>query len=313
MVSVVVPVYRSAGTLAQLVSRIRGVMTTANWPWEIILVDDSTPDDETRFELQQLGSSPDIRIVSLRRNRGQHLATVIGLSRARATFCVVMDADLQHPPESIPQLLAPLLEMPDLDAVVAAFAESRHGAFRRIGSRTVGRVIRWSNGLPKGFAFTSFLAMRSDTAAVVVAAGTKRLEPIIGLLLTEVTDRIMNVKVAHHSRVEGSSAWRPGRLLYLALQLFQSVLFTRRGLRSLAGVAITAGSLALGLALFYLVRFFSAGRPLTGFTTTVLLLLGFFALMSFLLSGLLEGTAGLRDAAWRDIASEIRADSWSHQ
>lgn len=309
-VSVVIPVYRSSDTLPRLVTGIRRVMELQSWGHEIILVDDATPDAETQVALELLAQDTDVRVVSLRRNRGQHVATLAGLNLARAQLCIVMDADLQHDPQSIPDLLRPLRESPGLDAVVGAFSVSRHSIFRRFGSRIVGAIIRWSNGMPKGFSFTSFLALRGDVGAAVVAGGAGKLEPVVGLLLAEITDRIVNVEVPHQERVSGSSAWRPVRLIHLTLRLFQSVLFTRRGLRALAGLAVTVGLLAALLAVYYLVRFLVSGLSLTGFTTVVLLVLGSLALSSFLLSALLEGVAGLRETGGNDARSYIRSDSW---
>lgn len=309
-VSVVIPVYRSARTLEPLVNGIRDVLTRAGEECEVVLVDDASPDPETGKVLTSLARLPGVRVLRLRRNRGQHVATVVGLSSCRGELAVTMDDDLQHDPRHLPDLLRTLRASGELDAVVARFPESRHALHRRIGSRVVGRVVRWSNALPPDFAFTSYLVMRSDVRELVVAAASSTSRPVVGLLLAASTHRVVNLDVQHEPRPEGASNWRPGRLITLTLQLAQAALFTERGSRLLSGVSVTAGLSALVLLLFYIARFIRLGIPPSGFTTTVALILGTFALSSFLISALLLGLADLRESTWRSISMEIRSDSW---
>lgn len=309
-VSVVIPVYRSAQTLEPLVDGIRDVLAGEGERFEIILVDDASPDIETGRVLATLARLPEVRVLRLRRNRGQHVATTAGLSVCRGELVATMDDDLQHDPRHLPDLLRALRASEELDAVVARFPESRHALHRRIGSRAVGRMVRWSNGLPPDFAFSSYLAMRSDVRQLVVAAASRTVRPVVGLLLAACTHRVANVDVEHRPRPEGASNWRPGRLIALTIQLGQAALFTERGSRLLSGVSVTAALSALALLIYYLVRFVSLGIPPSGFTTTVALILGTFALSSFLLSALLLGLADLRESAWRTIPMEVRSDSW---
>ena len=310
-VSVVIPVYRSARTLEPLVDGIRDVLAGAGEGFEIVLVDDASPDAETRRILTTLARLPEVRVLRLRRNRGQHVATVVGLSACRGELVATMDDDLQHDPRHLPDLLRTLRASDELDAVVARFPESRHALHRRIGSRAVGRVVRWSNGLPPDFAFTSYLVIRSDVRQLIVTAASSTVKPVVGLLLAACTHRVTNVDVEHRPRPEGASNWRPGRLIALAIHVGQAALFTERGARLLSGVSIAAALSALTLLGFYVVRFVSLGIPPSGFTTTVVLILGTFATSSFLLSALLLSLTDLRESSWRSIPMEIRSDSWN--
>ena len=312
-VSVVIPAYRSAQTLDSLVDGIKDTLTREGERFEIVLVDDASPDAETGLVLTRLAGVSGIRVLRLRRNRGQHVATVVGLNACRGDFCVTMDDDLQHDPSHIPELLRLLRTYEELDAVVARFPESRHALHRRIGSRLVGRMVRLSYGLPPDFAFTSFLIMRRDIRNLVVAAARSTTRPVVGLLLAACTDRVANIAVEHRPRTVGRSNWRPGRLVGLTLQLGQAAVFTERGARLLAGISVAAGLSALGLVLFYVARFIVLGIPPSGFTTTVALILGTFALSSFLLSALLLGLADLRETTWRNFSTETRSDSWSQE
>lgn len=102
-VSVVVPAYREAGNLRELHRQIAS--TLAQERFELVLVDDGSPDDTWR-EIRALHGE-DTRVVGLRlsRNFGHQSALIAGLSVARGAAVITMDADLQHPPSVLPQLL----------------------------------------------------------------------------------------------------------------------------------------------------------------------------------------------------------------
>jgi undecaprenyl-phosphate 4-deoxy-4-formamido-L-arabinose transferase len=104
--SVVVPVYRSAGTLDILAQRLTTVLDALGCEHEIILIDDGSPDDSWDV-LQRLQQAHPSRIVAIRlmRNYGQHNALMCGFRHARGEFIVTMDDDLQNPPEEIPKLI----------------------------------------------------------------------------------------------------------------------------------------------------------------------------------------------------------------
>src|SRR5205807_1062788 len=105
-ISIIVPTINEAGNLPRLVRRIRQAMSGV--PYEVIVVDDDS-DDGTPIVCQQLARRHPLRLV-LRHGVGDGLggAVLHGMALARGELLVVMDADLQHPPEAIPYLLSPL-------------------------------------------------------------------------------------------------------------------------------------------------------------------------------------------------------------
>lgn len=308
-VSVVIPVYRSAWTLEPLVDGIRDVLAGQGKRFEIVLVDDASPDAETGRVLTTLARLPEVRVLRLRRNRGQHIATVVGLSACRGEFTVTMDDDLQHDPSQLPRLLRALTGSDELDAVIARFPDSRHPLHQRIGSHIVNSIVRWTLALPKGFAFTSFIAMRKAVRAQVVAAARGTAHPNIGLLLAEVTNRLANLDVKHMPRRAGKTAWSSGSRTAVAFRLVQEMLISERQSRLVSGASILSGTAALALLGFYMVRFFTTAMPPSGFTTTVVLILGTFSILSLVLSALTRAIAELRVSTWRTIEMEIRSDS----
>lgn len=104
MLSVVIPVYNEEPVIDQLARRLRPVLDSLG-PYEVIIVDDGSR-DETPIALRSLvGVWPELQVISLVRNVGQQLALKAGLDAAVGDWVITMDADLQDPPELIPEML----------------------------------------------------------------------------------------------------------------------------------------------------------------------------------------------------------------
>lgn len=104
--SIVVPVHNEADNLALLVERLRSVLANEVASWEIVFVDDGSRDDTLAVIRDLNTADPRISAVSFSRNFGKEIAIAAGLDHALGDAVVIMDADLQHPPETIPAFLA---------------------------------------------------------------------------------------------------------------------------------------------------------------------------------------------------------------
>src|SRR5262245_59331462 len=102
--SLVVPVHRCAACLDELWTRATTVLDRIVASYEIVFVDDASPDDATGVLGRLAAADPHIVVVSLDRNCGQHAAIAVGLARARGAWAAVMDADLEDPPEVLAAL-----------------------------------------------------------------------------------------------------------------------------------------------------------------------------------------------------------------
>src|SRR5205085_8165006 len=109
-ISVVVPVYRSEQTIPELVRRLALVFDALAVAYEIILVNDGSPDGSWDAIEQAALACPAVRAIDLMRNYGQHNALLAGIRAAYYNVIVTLDDDLQNPPEEIPKLLAKLSE-----------------------------------------------------------------------------------------------------------------------------------------------------------------------------------------------------------
>jgi dolichol-phosphate mannosyltransferase len=136
-VTVIVPTYHEVASIPHLVARLQSVRTAANLDLELIMMDDDSRDGSA--ELVDSLALPWVRMVTRKTNRGLSYAVLDGLRLAQREFVVVMDADLSHPPEKIPELLTAIRNGADV-AVGSRFAEGGStaddwGLFRWLNSR----------------------------------------------------------------------------------------------------------------------------------------------------------------------------------
>jgi len=141
LISVVSPVYRAEDTVAELVRRIGEAMAPLTESFEIVLVDDGSPDRGWERIEECCGADPRVVGVRLSRNFGQHSAITAGLAHARGDWVVVMDCDLQDNPSYIPELYRRALDGYD---IVYTIKEKRyHGAVKNYFARQFARVSNW--------------------------------------------------------------------------------------------------------------------------------------------------------------------------
>lgn len=281
--SVVVPCYGSGSWLDELVERTRAAMAGLREDFEILLVNDASPDDTWRAIERACQRHPtSLRGFDLLFNVGQFRATLCGLEHARGQFVITMDDDLQHRPEDIPALVHALRADPGLDCVVGTFRHKHRGPLRRLGGAVNDRVRAWLLGTPPGLRLSAFRVMRSSVAAALCAHRTAR--PNLGWLVLGVTRRIANVEVEHERRERGTSGYSLPRLAGIFRDTLVGSSALPLQLVGALGAAAVAGSLLLGL--------WRVARALTGAgasrePTSEILLIAFFGGATLLAIGLL--------------------------
>lgn len=112
--SVVMPIYNGATIVPDIIIRMTPVLASLGLSCELILVDDGSRDDSWRAICEAAATAPFVRGVKLSRNFGQQVAVSAGIAKAQGKYVIVMDGDLQNPPEIIGQILERLKEGDDL-------------------------------------------------------------------------------------------------------------------------------------------------------------------------------------------------------
>ena len=145
-IAVIVPVYMGEAFIEELVSRLHDTLQRISPHYQIVLVDDRGPDNSWTLIEAQARRDDRVLGVRLSRNFGQHPAISAGIAHASAKWYVVMDCDLQDPPEAIFDLYQ-AAHANKTDIVVAERTTSGLGLGRNIGSRMFNSALSWASGL----------------------------------------------------------------------------------------------------------------------------------------------------------------------
>lgn len=209
-ISVVVPVYNSEATLRELESRLRAVLAGLG-SYEIILVNDGSRDGSYNICRELAEQHAEVKFIHFFRNFGQLSALLAGLRAAEGRACVILDDDLQDPPEEIPKLLAKLAG--GFDFVFSTSTEPKIGWLRSLGSRFTKRVTNYLFDKPRELTHASFLAMTGGLVAELVRYDGPY--PYIAGLIFRISQNGANQEVKRDVRKAGASGYSLPRLVKL--------------------------------------------------------------------------------------------------
>lgn len=242
LVSFVIPCYNSSRTIGKVVEEINATMEgLKQYDHEIILVNDSSPDD-TFEEIRRICKEhKNVCGVNLARNFGQHSALMAGFHYVQGDIVVCLDDDGQTPAEEAGKLLTKIEE--GFDVVYARYEHKQHSAFRNIGSKVNELMTRVMLGKPKELYLSSYFAAKRFIIDEM-ARYTNPYPYVIGLVLRS-TKKITNVSVNHREREIGTSGYTLGKLFALWFNGFTA--FSIKPLR----VATVMGALSAVAGFIY--------------------------------------------------------------
>lgn len=277
-ISVVIPVHNEQEVLNSLFDRLFPVMDAIKKPFEVIFVNDGSKDNtETVLEELQSKRPKEIRIVHFNGNFGQHMAIMAGFERVQGDIIVTMDADLQNPPEDIPNLIAKMEEGHD---VVGGYRQNRQDtAWRKVVSR-LHNIIRAKitpNIIMKDEG-CMLRAFRRSIVNLMVSSG--EASTFIPALALTFASNPAEVPVRHEAREEGTSSYNLYKLirynfdLITGFSLVPLQIFTMIGLvvSMLSGLLVVymmgrrlvVGPEAEGIFTLFAILFFFVGLCLLG-------------------------------------------------
>jgi dolichol-phosphate mannosyltransferase len=264
--SIVAPVFRCAPCLEPLTRRLKTALAPVVTSYELILVDDRSPDGAWEAIHRLAQSHPHVRAIRLSRNFGQHAAITAGLAEARGARVVVMDCDLQEPPEAIPILLAKACE--GFDVVHTRRRMPRQSLVRRTLGRAYFRLrdALTQNTLGADHGTMSILSRRVVDAFLMLRDRDREYLAILAWLGFEQT----TVEVDHSERHAGKSSYGLGSLTRLALDgiFFQTTVF----LNWIVIAGFLVAGLGTALAIYYFIMYIMFAVP-PGYTSLAVLVL----------------------------------------
>lgn len=248
--SVLVPVYRGESSIEPLVDTVVESLRGKANLWEIVLVNDGSPDNSHARILSAMQKHPNlIRYVRLYRNFGEHNAVMCGLNHVTGDCVAIIDDDFQNPPTEILTLLQEMYSH-DHDVVYSYYASKKHSLFRNLGSALNDRVATILLRKPPKLYLSSFKVMRADLVRIVVQY--RGPYPYIDGLVLRSTNRIGRQLVQHESRREGKSSYTLSKLIGLWLNM--STGFSVTPLRVVAVTGFVLAGLAMVLAVIFAVE-----------------------------------------------------------
>jgi len=201
--SIVVPVYRSEDCLDALVAAIKDAMAPTGRQYEVVLVNDFSPDNSWAVIESLCDAHRNIVGVDLRRNFGQDNAIITGLRIARGKYVAIMDDDLQHHPRDLPALIDKIEE--GADAVYADFSVKQQKRWKNLGSWFNGKIAEWVINKPKDIYLSPYKIIRKEVVDMI--CNYDGPDPYIDGLMFQVTARIAQIHVDHHPRYKGQSTY----------------------------------------------------------------------------------------------------------
>jgi glycosyltransferase involved in cell wall biosynthesis len=252
--SVVIPVYRGEATIETLVERLGKVLPTAAEQFEVILVNDGSPDDSWGV-IGRLAKRFDwVRGIRLTRNYGQDNALLGGILDSRFDVLATLDDDLQHAPEDLPRLFGKLSE--GYDVVYGVPRIRRQVWWKSLFSTAVKRVISFLTGLAAVQGMSSFRVFRAE-AARQAGASISGPDVSVDVLLSWIFTRFAAVEIEEAPRLQGTSNYSLFKLVRLSLRILTNYTTVPLRLASLLGFFFTL--VGIGVFLYVVAIYFTLG------------------------------------------------------
>jgi dolichol-phosphate mannosyltransferase len=263
-ISVVIPVYYGEHFIVELHRRLLKVFDNLESTFEIIFVNDASPDDSWNA-IKKLANE-DNRVVGLNlsRNFGQHPAIMAGLANAKGEYIVVMDCDLQDVPEEIQKLY--LKSKEGHKVVVGQRFERQDSRFKRRFSNWFYRVLGYLTGIPQDASIANFGIYHQSVIKAILSMGDYvRYMPA---MVKWVGFDYQKVQVLHAPRAEGKSSYNFKSLLKLGLSVITT--FSDRPLKLMINMGLIISFASVIVATIYFVLYLMGRIEVLGFTSLII-------------------------------------------
>ena len=213
--SVIIPVYNGALSIAQLVESVSNEL--AQIDFEIILVNDGSRDDSENICEGLAYYDSRINFISLRKNFGEHNAVLCGLNAAQGEYSIIIDDDFQNPPSEIKKLYTHIISG-CYDVVYSKYQLKKHGLYRNLGSKFHNLMASYILDKPSELYLSSFKIIKREIVEEIIQYTGPY--PYIDGLILQSTDNIGVAVADHQKRESGKSNYTFRKLISLYLNMF---------------------------------------------------------------------------------------------
>ncbi|MCS7083288.1 MAG: glycosyltransferase family 2 protein [Bacteroidetes bacterium] len=264
--SIVIPIYNEAAVLEELLKRLRAALAPLDLDWEVLFVDDGSQDGSWAVLERLAAEDSRVRALGLSRNFGHQRAISAGLEWARGRAVVVMDGDLQDPPELIPELLRRWQQ--GYEVVYAVRTRRREPWLMRTAYRIFYRLLSALAEVEIPLDAGDFGLI--DRRVLEVMRRMPERSRFVRGLRSWSGFRQIGVPYERAARARGRSKYSWGKLLRLALDGLLA--FSSAPLRLATWMGFFVSSISFVGIVLYLYRYFTTPR-VPGFTTLIIALL----------------------------------------
>ncbi len=244
MISIVIPIYNEQENLAHLYKRLKGAAPLWLEDYEVILVDDGSSDDSAKMMKDIAEKDSHFRIVSLSRNFGHQAAISAGISVSLGDAVIIMDGDLQDPPEELPRFLEKWRE--GYEVVYAIRTKRKENIFKRAGYASFYRILNLISDIKIPLDSGDFCVMDRKVVNTLTREMPEQLRFVRGLRAYAGYKQV-GIKYERAGRAAGKEKYTFSKLLGLALDgLFGFSTFPLR-LATYVGIVIAIPSFILGI------------------------------------------------------------------
>jgi polyisoprenyl-phosphate glycosyltransferase len=277
--SIVSPVYRAEKIIEKLVDEIRKTMNLMNCTYEIILVDDRSPDNSWVVMQQLSAKFNDVKSIRLSRNFGQHPAIMAGLSQAKGDWIVVMDCDLQDQPKEIIKLYDKTKE--GFEIVLARRENRRDGFFKKLSSTIFSKIYGFFTDTKYDNEIANFGIYHQKAIKSILAINDNI--KFFPLFVNFVGYKSTSIVVEHAERDSGSTSYSFSKLISLA---FNSIIsFSNKPLKLFVKFGMIISILSILIGTYYIIEAFNNKIAVLGFTSLIVSI--------WFLSGIIITTVGV--------------------
>ena len=263
-ISIVSPVYRAENIVSELVKQIVASVSTITSDFEIVLVNDASPDNSWQKIEQECAKDIRVKGINLSRNFGQHYAITAGLSFAKGDWVVVMDCDLQDRPDEIPNLYRKAQE--GFDSVFAQRKVRNDSFLKRSMSKLFYSFFSYLTETKQDPSVANFgIYNRSVIDAILSMHDQIRFFPT---MVQWVGFRKFYLPVSHSERFEGKTSYNLKALTRLAMNTILA--FSDKPLRLTAKLGFFIASISFLVGIFYFVFYMTGHIQVLGFTSMIL-------------------------------------------
>lgn len=280
-ISVVISVYNEEAALHEFYRESKAVFETFPWEYEMIFVNDGSQDASMTILSELAGKDPKVKVVQFSRNFGHEAAMIAGIDYSTGDGVVCMDADLQHPPECVAEIIEKFEEGYEVISMVRTKNRSA-GLVKNITSAAFYKLINWISDVKLQENASDFFALTANAAKVLRENYREKVRFLRGYV-QNIGFRKTTIEYEARARVAGESKYSLRKLFKFSVNtiLCFSDLPLKLGIYS--GVAV--GMLGLLVMLYTIYEWAVKGTP-NGYATIVVLLCFMFAML-FVIVGII--------------------------